>query len=575
MLKRLLTLVVFICLLCTGCKQSETPPDADAKLNPSFANLPEMSTDLASVEIMDDVALFSFTISGMSDASTTLISYDLASDSILGELTFENDYICIYPHEEQTFAIVSHRDMTIGIYDKTCQEISMTPVADVVMGIEAIAYQPNYLLFREVADGSVSIFNLKENKSYATDLKNGEYYWAAGIKNTSFLLSTDRQELLSLNTCGQSEFLYSAYSAQIAAEDFVVGSYGAYNLFYPLSNDERFMVPTHDEGEIFRTAEGQAFLSSTYKGLIYYDLTQNLSIECSFDEMICDADLEDTYAIAISRTADTLALGYHFVDFSEQQGQPFERLTYDPYLFREMEPVPEPVGNAQTVALIQEIEETYGVRVVYEDYYFTFYDEAYTYQLVDEETAYKRLTELKEVLDFFPEGIFFEINESFPMILVLCQEITPSVGGVNTLINGYNVSFVDATYENLAFQGTVAHEFAHAMEHRIGWRSLQAWTELMPEEALAAYGDDSLVLDFTPYDSGNTPAWFVSVYGRTNAQEDRATVFEAMFNSYSNGDMFLLNPEGIQLKMKFWSQMLQDTYRCCKNTTFAWDSLIK
>ena len=119
MLKRLLTLVVFICLLCTGCKQSETPPDADAKLNPSFANLPEMSTDLASVEIMDDVALFSFTISGMSDASTTLISYDLASDSILGELTFENDYICIYPHEEQTFAIVSHRDMTIGIYDKT------------------------------------------------------------------------------------------------------------------------------------------------------------------------------------------------------------------------------------------------------------------------------------------------------------------------------------------------------------------------------------------------------------------------------------------------------------------------
>ena len=174
--------------------------------------------------------------------------------------------------------------MTIGIYDKTCQEISVTPVADVVMGIEAIAYQPNYLLFREVADGSVSIFNLKENKSYATDLKNGEYYWPVGTKNTNFLLNTDRQELLSINTRGQSEFLYSAYSAQVAAEDFLVGSYGAYNLFYPLSNGERFMVPTHDEGEIFRTAEEQSFLSTTYNGLIYYDLKQNLSIECSFND---------------------------------------------------------------------------------------------------------------------------------------------------------------------------------------------------------------------------------------------------------------------------------------------------
>ena len=172
MLKKLLTLIVFVCFLCTGCNQAETPPAEPQKLNPTFANMPEMYTDLASVKIMDDVALFSFTMAGMSDSSTTLISYDLASDSILGELAFENDYICIYPHEEQTFAIISHRNMTIGIYDKTCQEISVTPVADVVMGIEAIAYQPNYLLFREVADGSVSIFNLKENKSYATDLKN-------------------------------------------------------------------------------------------------------------------------------------------------------------------------------------------------------------------------------------------------------------------------------------------------------------------------------------------------------------------------------------------------------------------
>ena len=43
-------------------------------------------------------------------------------------------------------------------------------------------------------------------------------------------------------------------------------------------------------------------------------------------------------------------------------------------------------------------------------------------------------------------------------------------------------------------------------------------------------------MEYTADDKGKTPVWFTDVYGRTNAMEDRATVFEEMYTAYVSGD---------------------------------------
>ena len=94
---------------------------------------------------------------------------------------------------------------------------------------------------------------------------------------------------------------------------------------------------------------------------------------------------------------------------------------------------------------------------------------------------------------------------------------------------------------------------------------------MQPAEVQRAYGNLSLTVEYTADDKGKTPVWFTDAYGRTNAMEDRATVFEDMYEAWVTGDLTALNYDGLKQKVAFWSHMMRNNFACCADAVFPWD----
>ena len=118
------------------------------------------------------------------------------------------------------------------------------------------------------------------------------------------------------------------------------------------------------------------------------------------------------------------------------------------------------------------------------------------------------------------------------------------------------------------FFSSLSHEMGHALENGIEAELIAGWTELMPKDVIKAYGDgiEGISVEYTPDDKGKTPVWFTDVYGRSNEKEDRATVFQKMYDAYISGETDMFSYEGLKKKADYWNYMLRKTYKSCKNT---------
>ncbi len=96
--------------------------------------------------------------------------------------------------------------------------------------------------------------------------------------------------------------------------------------------------------------------------------------------------------------------------------------------------------------------------------------------------------------------------------------------------------------------GMASHELAHAPEHGIAPSDLDGWAKMQLPEVLAAYDNRYLTVEYTADNKGRTSVWFTDAYGRTNAMEDRATVFEEMYTAWASGDTSSLDYEDLRKK---------------------------
>ena len=177
---------------------------------------------------------------------------------------------------------------------------------------------------------------------------------------------------------------------------------------------------------------------------------------------------------------------------------------------------------------------------------------------------------MEKLFQFLPNGLLKEMNDRRPVVIYLCEGLMPSAGGINTVLDGYNVSFLSVTGNDDYFLSVASHEMAHAIEQGISSKVLSGWREMMPKEAQNAYGNLSLTVEYTPDDKGKTPVWFIDAYGRSSEIEDRAVIFAAMFDSYLSRDYSIFSYEGISKKADYWCKMLDESYDSCKNSEFNW-----
>lgn len=552
-----------------------TEPPAPV-LAPTFDSMPQMHTDSAHVYLSDHVAIFAFITSGMDSAHTSLVTYDLVSDTVLGQLDLGDDMISLSPLDAGSFAVVSHIAKTFRVFDNTCSLIRQDTLTGIEGEVGIAGLLGNTLLVSEPISGNILLYDLDNATCARTDLTPSIYSFI-GTYSQGFLLESYDAGLIQVSADGTWKVLYKKGTAQTLCGAYAAGVRGDYITMLPLLGGDPLMAPCQTPAESFCDGDGMGLLSRSQHwdafDTLYYYATDSMTVTAvEMTGQVVTAALCDDWAVAVTRTDYESPLEFSFVDFSQHEKELIAQSAYDSGLLNGAKPLPEPTGSTETLALIQRIHDTYGIRLVYEPDIFDLEPVGYTMTPTDEATFREKALLLEEFFRFLPEGLLQEMGESYPVVIYLCQDLHPSAGGMNTILDGYNVSFLSVTGNDDYFLGVAAHEMAHALERGMNIEVISQWRALMPQEAQNAYGQLSLTVEYTPDDKGRTPVWFLDAYGRFSEMEDRAVLFAALFDAWRGNDDSRLQYGGLKLKAQCWADMLRQSYESCRNTVFPWES---
>lgn len=595
MLKKIVSLLTALCLLGTlaacGGKEAATAPTTTAPsattsttagnaadtddplepaLNPTFAAMPQKTQDFVELyRLSDTVVLAAFITPGMDASATQLVSYDLSSDTLLGEVDLGEGIISVYPEADAAFSVLDYTAKTVAFYDSACRKTATEtiyfngPVGEAVKNGDR-------LLLSDMMSGTYVVYSLANGAQTAVDASvSAASVTPVAAYKDGWLLSGYGSGLVYVNAAGETAVIHSAaIDLQAVAATYAAGVVGDYAVFYPLAGGETVMTPVRGEAEQFASADGNGLLSTAGNAAHYYDMSRRTVATYTADKTVAAASLRGTSAVVALREDYGQPLTFAYVEFASLSAESMNAAAYDQAVIDDLRPLPAVSGVAA------EIKETYGVTVIGDVEFFDLSVFGYTAVPATADQIADRLDDVEDVLAFFPEGIFKEIGQKTPVVLVLCEGLGNNAGGINTILDGYAVSYVSVTGNDAFFENVTAHELAHAVERQMSNALLDGWISMQPVEVQAAYGDLNLTVEYTADHKGETPTWFITVYGRSEPIEDRATVFAAMYDAYAEGDSAPLNYDGLKQKVAYWSRMLRATYACCADAVFAWDSLI-
>lgn len=546
-----------------------------AALDPKFVNMPEMYSDFAEVYLAEHFVIFAYIMLGMNDACIQLATYDLSTDTLLGQLDLGEGNFTILPMEDR-FCVVDLNCASYRLYDSGCnlQEEALIPTVQAPLGFADLS--GNTLLVSELMSGRLMLCDLAAGTTVISTLEPDTYTLVDRF-DQGFLLQSYHLGLVQLGLDGNYTVLYSLAYAEVAGSTYAAGIQGDYITMLPLQGGDAVMIPSGIYAEIFIDADGSCLLSRSQHDdkpdvLQYYDTASMMVSQVQVPGSVVDAVLFEHYALVIFRQAYGARLEYTVVDFSECDPKPVHSLAYDAGILSGREPLPAPTGSDEMLALIEYYESEYGLRIIYEPDIFDVRPFGYTLIPCSEAQAFERALLLESLLKFMPNGLLKEIGEKWPVVIYLCEDIYPTAGGMHTILNGYNVIFLSVTGNDDYFLNVAAHEMCHALDIGMEQEVLTLWRQVMPENVQAAYGNLSLTVEFTPDDKGRTPVWFVDVYSRFTEREDRAVLFSRLFDAWLYDDDSILRYEGLRLKAGCWADMLRATYKSCQDYVFPWET---
>ncbi len=191
-----------------------------------------------------------------------------------------------------------------------------------------------------------------------------------------------------------------------------------------------------------------------------------------------------------------------------------------------VETTPIPTVDEANVALRNEIESKYGVKVKYGSEVSGYNVGGMSTMIIDDATAARTaLNNLNSTLSYYPTDLFREIsNNGYPLTIYLIKRYsTANVTGVTDSSRNNIIISIATDY---SFADTLHHEVYHYIEKYIyskGFR-FTSWNTLNPVNF--NYGVINLDLAYSRMYSADVP--FVNSYAQTNEFEDRASTFEYM-----------------------------------------------
>lgn len=261
---------------------------------------------------------------------------------------------------------------------------------------------------------------------------------------------------------------------------------------------------------------------------------EDTDCDCGYDGEYYDEDVNTyteiwfwDYTVGASETADSNEIYYMTLDEIERK----------------------------TKERAQQMSDKYGLSIVVNPDYGV----SEGMELISNDTfvpAYLNLDTLDETLGAFPSGIFDEMRDggSFDEFrLCIGKSIDDDFSAAySTNMDGVLYVVLSTSSFNMS---NISHEMMHAMEYRLRdiWND---WRKLNPR-GFEYYGD-LREANNSDYDSN----YFVRGYGQSNQLEDRATIFEELFVSGSEGgaDWWYADKPGVVAKAKFLCDEIRKAY---------------
>lgn len=569
-----LLITAFMC----GCtkdagKTDNTPSKTEVSYSTTFENMPEMSYDSVTTYVLEDVALFEFINPGLDSFSAEIVSYSLSQDKVLGQVNLGEGIFQISLLDEG-FAVADVTKNTVTYYDNSCSKTdSVTVFQNNMLHFAKLSADGKYVLAQNY-ESELLIFNRKTQKvstlNKGKTFEKAEYY-----KGKFYLLGAGAGVVEPENNHYYS--ISDVVRTYGAVGDYALGINGSYLACLSTKGDEHKMINIGEKpGYLIDTGDYGCVSVDNGDGktvVMFYDINNSRVTEYSQEgNIISVKQISENLAIIVTKNTENV-LKYKLLDLSDLKKSALKAEKLNQDALNGVEELPDYSGESKTVQLTKQLENDYGVRVMYGEDIFNMSDLGFEIMGTDEDSAYNYMLKLGDYFDYYPKGLLKEAGLGRPLVLYLCDKIRNNVEGLSIYIGGYNVIYMQVGGKDEYFFSSLSHEMGHALENGIDAELIAGWTELMPAEVVKAYGDgiDGISVEYTPDDKGRTPVWFRDVYGRSNEKEDRATVFQEMYDAYIRNDIGMLSYEGLKKKADYWVYMLTETYDSCKNETiFNW-----
>ncbi len=485
---------------------------------------------------------------------------------------------------------------------------AITALSEKATNFSSVDVMGNYALFlasKELDPYELFVFDVEKNKiaqeksladcslECITDAKfTGENEITVYDEENTKCIKYD----LNLNEIGQSDFTPADYDLYDSSEeaDFINYRFAKHDTYaYAYEGDNMYIVYADDvntfyvcdgSGELL-SANGKKVLinnsvysesdETTKSTLVVYDLENSKSInEAALETTqagqylnVYDSAFNDSYVCFIKCTGNDVTGGQKVEPYIWKYAENAKNEDINVRKLRTSEF--EDVNNT----LIAEMKEKYSI-----DFYVNKPTEWGTYNDVTEFNASPLqvnlvLQGLKDSLALFPEGFIKEIVD-VPNVEKLNIYICSSIENVNAYADDFTETYEIMFSFNGFTKGIVFHELMHLIDNRlqnhydeVNKDFYAEWEELNPKG-----------YEYSGSDDGECDEnYFVSNYATTNAVEDLADTFEAMYEVSVNKDYERLTQhEGVFKKAKFLADAIRESYSCMKNAqNVCWEEFIE
>lgn len=559
----------------TDSSQLNKGDDETIVYNTSFSGMPNISSDNVTAYVAGDTVIFESINSGLDSFTAQLVSYSLKEDKVLGQVNLGEGNFQISLIEDG-FIVFDLMKGSADYYDNACSKTDSVTVFNVnTLHFAKASSDGKYILAQNYSNGELLVYNTETKRTSTLNkdiiVEKAEYH-----DGKFYLMGTGAYVLEPENNHFYS--LSDKLRTYDVGKEYVFGNNGSYIVLLSTQKSDDKMINIDERQGYLIDAGDYGCVTADYADnksqTVFYDIENSCFAQFSTEGMIsCVEQISKNSAIVVTKNSDNI-FEYSLLDISKLKKNDLKTELLSQDAIDGVIEIPDYSGGAKTVELTGRLVDDYGVRVMYGEDIFNTNDLGYEIAGTDEATAYDYMLKLEDYFNYYPKGMLKEAGLGRPLVIYLCDKIANNIAGLSAYTQGYNIIYMQVGGKDEYFFSSLTHEMGHALENGIDAELIAGWTELMPAEVIKAYGDgiDGISVEYTPDDKGKTPVWFRDVYGRSNEKEDRATIFQGMYDSYVENDEGIFKYDGLNKKKDYWSYMLRETFESCKDVKkFNWD----